>query len=118
MVVKRRVAVQVHNCLGIGFVKDREVTADLRAAADAFVRFRDVYNRHPEYFAEIEKDQQGNIGVYNLTVSLDDKRSLANDSAYKAVQMACILDHPCQHCAEDKAAWHTRYAFCDHKKLK
>jgi hypothetical protein len=102
----------------LGFVKDREVTADLRAAADAFVRFRDVYNRHPEYFAEIEKDQQGNIGVYNLTISLDDKRSLANDSAYKAVQMACILDHPCQHCAEDKAAWHTRYAFCDHKKLK
>jgi hypothetical protein len=101
-----------------GFVNDREVTVHLREAADAFIRLRDVYNRHPEYFTEIGEDAQGHIAMYNLTASLDSKKSLANDSAYKAVQMACILDHPCQHCAEDKAAWHTRYAFCDHKKLK
>lgn len=41
---------------------------------------------------------------------------LAGDTqGYKIIQIAAILTHPCQKCAEDKDAWHTRAAFCKHK---
>lgn len=43
-------------------------------------------------------------------------RSLASDSvAYKGTRFLYLLTHPCQLCATDKSAWHTRYAFCEHK---
>ena len=42
--------------------------------------------------------------------------TLANDrDGYKVIQIAAILNHPCQKCAEDKDAWHTRAGFCQHK---
>lgn len=31
-------------------------------------------------------------------------------------ELAAILTHPCQQCAEDPEAWHTRQAFCQHRK--
>jgi hypothetical protein len=44
-------------------------------------------------------------------------RTLANDTdGYKLVQLTAILCHPCQKCAVDPNAWHTRYAFCEHQK--
>ena len=44
------------------------------------------------------------------------RRTLANDrDGYALQQIAAILCHPCQRCAEDKGAWHTRPGFCDHK---
>lgn len=44
-------------------------------------------------------------------------RTLASDpDGYALIQLAAILSHPCQECAEDKEAWHTRTAFCKHKK--
>ena len=43
-------------------------------------------------------------------------KTLANDvDGYKVIQMVAVLCHPCQFCAEDKDAWHTRSAFCEHK---
>ena len=42
---------------------------------------------------------------------------LANDiNGYKCIHMVSILNHPCQKCAEDTQVWHTRTAFCKHKK--
>jgi len=41
---------------------------------------------------------------------------LANDKdGYDVIQLAAILTHHCQKCAEDTQAWWTRPAFCDHK---
>ena len=41
--------------------------------------------------------------------------TLANDEAgYNLVRMAAVLSHPCQKCAEDPRAWHTRSAMCSH----
>lgn len=43
-------------------------------------------------------------------------RTLASDATgYELIQLAAILSHPCQQCAEDRNAWHTRSAFCEHR---
>lgn len=43
--------------------------------------------------------------------------TLAGDKAgYKLVDIVSVLAHPCQKCAEDANAWHTRFGFCDHKR--
>lgn len=43
-------------------------------------------------------------------------RTLANDAnGYALIQLAAVLNHPCQKCGEDIEAWHTRMAFCVHK---
>ena len=42
---------------------------------------------------------------------------LANDAdGYALVQLTALLNHHCQACAEDPKAWHTRGAFCPHRK--
>lgn len=44
-------------------------------------------------------------------------KTLANDSdGYELQEIAAILSHHCQQCAEDKNAWWTRSGFCDHKE--
>lgn len=44
--------------------------------------------------------------------------TLANDSSgYGLIRFAAILSHPCQECAADPTAWHTRSAFCEHKRM-
>lgn len=54
---------------------------------------------------------------YLRTQKFADYHTLANDSlAYQAVQFMAVLNHPCQKCAEDINAWHTRPAFCNHKE--
>lgn len=43
-------------------------------------------------------------------------KTLANDvDGYKVIQLMAILTHPCQECATDPGAWHTRSGFCPHK---
>jgi len=43
--------------------------------------------------------------------------TLANDSdGYALIELAAVLSHPCQACAASRNAWHTRRAFCNHKK--
>lgn len=45
------------------------------------------------------------------------RSTLAGDAEGYALQrFAAILWHPCQKCAEDKEAWHTRPGFCAHKQ--
>lgn len=99
-----------------GFMRDRDVSISIREATDCFSRLRYVYAKHPEYFSLIKNDYQGNIAMDDLGKNLDERYLLASDNTYKAVEFACILDHPCQECAEDKDALHTRYGFCGHKE--
>ena len=43
--------------------------------------------------------------------------TLANDEAgYNLVRFTAVLSHPCQQCAEDPRAWHTRPGFCEHRE--
>lgn len=43
------------------------------------------------------------------------QKTLANDAdGYKLIQLAAILGHRCQACAQSQHAWHTRAAFCEH----
>jgi hypothetical protein len=52
----------------------------------------------------------------NRTDGFEPNRTLANDNvAYKAIQLLSIMIHPCQKCATDPEAWHTRSGFCNHK---
>lgn len=45
-------------------------------------------------------------------------RTLANDAdGYALQEIAAILSHHCQKCAEDKTAWWTRPGFCNHKGM-
>lgn len=47
------------------------------------------------------------------------EKTLANDrELYNALYLTSMLCHPCQECAEDPDAWHTRPAFCNHKKRR
>lgn len=63
------------------------------------------------YFSEMLESERERLDGFRSG------RTLANDAdGYALVQMAAILVHPCQACAEDKNAWWTRAAFCEHKK--
>jgi hypothetical protein len=43
--------------------------------------------------------------------------TLANDpEGYAIIRLLAVLTHPCQQCAEDPGAWHTRPAFCKHER--
>ena len=43
-------------------------------------------------------------------------RTLAADAdGYALQEIAAVLSHPCQQCAEDHQAWHTRPGFCEHR---
>lgn len=104
----------------MGLIKS-DLLSLLRSALEAFVRLRSVYANHPEMFDEIKKEYQGEIAINELTQYdtlhyLDKKKVLANDRAYNALRITAVIDHPCQKCAEDKNAWHTRYGFCNHKR--
>lgn len=52
------------------------------------------------------------------TMSFHPGKTLANDKlGYQVIQLMAILSHPCQKCATDKTAWHTRAGFCQHRNL-
>lgn len=49
------------------------------------------------------------------TRNFSNEFQLANDKlGYDAVRVLAVLTHPCQECAEDPKAWHTRPAYCKH----
>lgn len=100
-----------------GFIKNRNIVCLLRDAAECFVRLRSVYAHNPALFDDIKKQLQGDIAVDLLTGfnTYDKDKLLAGDPAYKCVELAAILGHPCQICSEDPNAWHTRSGFCPHK---
>ena len=101
----------------MGFFNDRSTSTFLQKATDCYMRMRSAYARDKEWFQKIACDFQGGIAVENIDYCLDKNHTLAADkNVYNAQVIACILDHPCQLCAEAKNAWHTRYGFCDHSR--
>ena len=53
----------------------------------------------------------------NERIEKNGGRTLAGDKdGYALQEIAAILCHPCQRCAENINAWHTRTGFCDHKQ--
>lgn len=102
---------------------NEELFSMLRSSTEVYGRLRHVYKYAPERFKEIEGHEynnsseniQGEIAIRELIGHQDGLfGQLAGDKAYQLTQMASILAHPCQKCAEDKNAWHTRYGFCEH----
>lgn len=87
----------------------------LRDWVDAVMRFESGQTEGREhqlrYWKEfVEKERERTDGFKGSKV-------LANDIAgYKIIEFVAIFAHPCQQCAEDKEAWHTRSGFCDHNK--
>lgn len=54
----------------------------------------------------------------NRTQRFSDHMSLANDTlGYDGIRLLAIMTHPCQVCATDKDAWHTRSGLCPHKGI-
>lgn len=63
------------------------------------------------YFADFLEDEKQRTNWFS------NMKSLANDElGYSCIRLLAILTHPCQLCAEDKDAWHTRSGLCNHKK--
>ena len=103
----------------MGFIATRTVTRDLAQAVDVYLRLRCVYKDNPMAFTQIQQTQQGKIAIESLTdynTPIGDV--LAGDRAYRACELAALLDHPCQRCATDPKAWHTRYGFCPHRSVE
>lgn len=62
------------------------------------------------YFSDFVADESMRTDHFSSS------KTLANDTdGYALVQIAAILNQPCQKCAEDTKAWWTRSAFCKHK---
>lgn len=63
------------------------------------------------YFAELITDEQKRTEYFRSD------KVLANDEiGYAVIHLVALLRHPCQKCAIDPQAWHTRSAFCEHRE--
>lgn len=63
------------------------------------------------FFAHMNRESERTNMFYN-------GNTLANDTlGYDCIRVLAVLNHPCQLCAEDPEAWHTRAAFCSHKTV-
>lgn len=77
---------------------------------DAVMRFE---GGQVHYFMETMQDE------FERTERFRSDKVLANDRlGYDLIKFLAVLVHPCQKCAEDPKAWHTRSAFCPHKEKK
>lgn len=96
-----------------------------RNSLDLVMRLKAAYvgfNRDSsgnDLIAEIGVEgHQGEMAISSLVneIEIAPKKKLACDTeAYQAIQFVSLLTHPCQKCAEDKDAWHTRAGFCPHR---
>lgn len=99
------------NAYDMGLTKDLWL---MREWCDAIMRYEagisEARDHQMHYFRDfIEREKERTHNFRNDSV-------LANDEAgYKIIVLTSLLAHPCQKCAEDPTAWHTRYAFCEHK---
>ena len=74
-----------------------------------------------DFVLRLEGGQTANAAEFlqnerERTQNFSGGKTLANDElGYKVITLLSLLTHPCQKCAEDPSAWHTRPAFCEHK---
>jgi hypothetical protein len=93
---------------------------------------RDTFTLMSRWLEAINRYEQGyfnndlvQMQIFEGIMSWEKKRTknftktLAGDAeGYSLIKIAAVLCHPCQKCAEDKNAWHTRQAFCEHKERR
>ena len=61
-----------------------------------------------DYFVDFMKSEEERTNRFN--------KVLANDvMGYDCIRLIAVLTHPCEKCAADPEAWHTRAGFCEHK---
>lgn len=82
---------------------------------DAMMRLEHTFLNHlgggqgQSFLDFIKKEEERLGGRYQC-------QTLASDrDGYALQEIAAILSHPCQKCAESKEAWWTRPGFCTHK---
>lgn len=89
-----------------------ERLALLREWVDAILRFEGGQTYNWAQFIAQEMDRNG-----RRPTSVGGFGALAGDEdGYALVQLTALLAHHCQDCAVDPHAWHTRGAFCPHRK--
>lgn len=102
------------------FLKRCETIYDMGLAdQDNFKHIEKIFDglmrlvgHQPEYFYKMLESE------YKRTDAFSNRYLLANDKlGMNCINLLAVLTHPCQKCAEDKDAWHTRAAFCDHKNV-
>jgi len=98
----------------IGLGTDRKLFVMMANWLDFVMRFEHTWFSHGQGqgptcidFLEGEHDRIGRNGVKTLAADVE---------GYNLQKLAAVLCHPCQICAEDPEAWHTRSGFCPHLK--
>lgn len=80
----------------------------MEAWLDAIMRYEGGQTQN---FADFLSDEGQRLEGFKSS------KVLANDAdGYALIQLAAILTHPCQICAEDRKAWWTRPGFCPHRE--
>lgn len=100
------------------FIKRCETIYDMGLATNEVLRLMSQWTEaimrleggQTDYFVEVLARER------KRTNGFAGSETLANDNiGYKVIQLNAVLVHPCQKCGEDKTAWHTRTAYCDHQ---
>lgn len=106
---KKEFLERMANAYDMGLINDKSIAIVYRWL-DAVMRLEGGQFNYWVDFLEAEKFRTENFAGHKI---------LANDKeGYQAIQLSAILKHPCQKCAVDPQAWHTRFAFCNHKEEK
>ena len=98
----------------MGLANDRALWCLMSRWLDFVMRFEHTWLSHGQSqgqacidFLKGEQERLG--GAYSA-------KTLASDEdGYRMIQAIAVLCHPCQECASDPSAWHTRSGFCPHK---
>jgi hypothetical protein len=93
----------------------------LEQAADTFLRLVHCHATGDAFFGDLHQrkiaEDNARLATQSLEQNIKPAMTLANDRhGYDALQISCILSHPCQQCAVDPKAWWTRAGFCNHRK--
>ena len=101
----------------MGLADDRALWILMRDWLDFVMRFEHTWfstgQSQGQMCIDFLRDEQARLGgPYRA-------KTLGNDDAgYRLQQIAAVLSHHCQQCAEDPKAWHTRSGFCPHKETQ
>ena len=101
---KEQMLARVSNAIDMGLMTRKQIGL-LDKWLDFVLRLEGGQMNYVAEFMESEKRRTSHFA-----------RTLASDDeGYALNRLAAVLSHPCQQCAEDPKAWHTRSAFCPHK---
>lgn len=99
---------RVSNAYDMGLLTPNRLSL-LRMWVDFVLRFEGGQMSFVTDFMASEKERNGisrNMAIGNLA---------GDEDGYALMKLVAIFDHPCQECAIDPNAWHTRFSYCNHK---